>query len=553
MKRLSCICLLGAMLLAETSLAATFTIINQDAAGLGLNDAAAFTPVGGNTATTLGQARLNVLAEAGRIWGLRLGSTQPIVVEARMQTQACTTTSAVLATAGPVTYFTSNAEPNVLVPAALTDALSGSNVNSRNDINVTINSAIGSGPSCLGGRSFYLGFDHNTGGNVDLLNVLLHEFGHGLGFVSLTNSTGAPVVAGKFSSFEQRLYSETLGKFWPTMTDSERVSAGISNGALVFNGPAVNAQSSRLTAGLSSPGGRLRLYAPSTYDSGSSVSHWDTVASYLDTAMATRSLLMEPFITANPLGATDLTGCVMQDMGWPSARCPDFTGGDNTPPLAFGRTVNVIEDTSVAILLTGNDADGSGLLTYSIVSNPTRGALTPPASLTSATGVTFVYAPGANLNGADSFTFQVSDGQALSTPATVTINVMAVNDAPVATPQVVSVQSGQSLAITLSGTDVDLVPGTALTYTVVSNPVSGTLSGSAPALSYTPNASFTGSDSVQFRVNDGTLNSATASISITVTAPPMAASSSGGGGGSFDPAWLVLLGLLRAGKPRNPQ
>ncbi len=146
--------------------------------------------VGGNTATTLGQARLNVLAEAGRIWGLRLGSTQPIVVEARMQAQACTTTSAVLATAGPVTYFTSNAEPNVLVPAALTDALSGSNVNSRNDINVTINNAIGSGPSCLGGRSFDLGFDHNTGGNVDLLNVLRHEFGHGLG---LCRSPTAPV------------------------------------------------------------------------------------------------------------------------------------------------------------------------------------------------------------------------------------------------------------------------------------------------------------------------------------------------------------------------
>ena len=91
------------------------------------------------------------------------------------------------------------------------------------------------------------------------------------------------------------------------MTNAERATASVSNGALVWNGAAVNAQLSRMTAGLSTPGGHLRLYAPTTWSDGSSVSHWDTVA--------TPDLLMEPFLRPNPQGLTDLTGCVVARNG----------------------------------------------------------------------------------------------------------------------------------------------------------------------------------------------------------------------------------------------
>ena len=69
------------------------------------------------------------------------------------------------------------------------------------------------------------------------------------------------------------------------------------------------------------------------------------------------------------------------------------------------------------------------------------------------------------------------------------------------------------MAVLLTATDVD---GDPLTYTVVNGPTNGTLSGAAPNLTYTPNASFTGSDSFTFKANDGTDDSNIATVSITV-------------------------------------
>ncbi|WP_257387797.1 putative Ig domain-containing protein, partial [Tahibacter caeni] len=88
------------------------------------------------------------------------------------------------------------------------------------------------------------------------------------------------------------------------------------------------------------------------------------------------------------------------------------------------------------------------------------------------------------------------------------------NQAPVATAASVSVASGGSLAITLAGTDAD---GDALTYAVTTAPAHGTLSGTAPALSYTPDAGYAGSDSLAFTVHDGFTPSAAATVTITVT------------------------------------
>jgi len=91
-----------------------------------------------------------------------------------------------------------------------------------------------------------------------------------------------------------------------------------------------------------------------------------------------------------------------------------------------------------------------------------------------------------------------------------------VNDAPVANAQAVSTPASNPKAITLMGSDVE---GSALTYTVLTTPTHGTLSGTAPNLTYTPTAGYAGADSFTFRVNDGTVNSASATVSITITAP----------------------------------
>ena len=88
------------------------------------------------------------------------------------------------------------------------------------------------------------------------------------------------------------------------------------------------------------------------------------------------------------------------------------------------------------------------------------------------------------------------------------------NRAPSAQDQSVSLSQGQTISITLTATDPDQDP---LTFQVVSQPGSGTLSGSAPNLSYTPAAGFTGTDSFSFKANDGALDSNVAVVHLTIT------------------------------------
>ncbi len=100
-----------------------------------------------------------------------------------------------------------------------------------------------------------------------------------------------------------------------------------------------------------------------------------------------------------------------------------------------------------------------------------------------------------------------------------------INHAPVASAKSVTTSEDVAVSVTLSGTDAD---GNTLTYSAT-NPSKGTLSGTAPNLTYTPAADSNGSDSFTYRVNDGIANSAYATVSITVNAvndAPVAASKS---------------------------
>jgi hypothetical protein len=175
-------------------------------------------------------------------------------------------------------------------------------------------------------------------------------------------------------------------------------------------------------------------------------------------------------------------------------------------PVANPQSVTTPEDTPVAITLTGSDVDGDSL-TFSVVSGPANGTL-------SGTAPNLIYSPAANFHGSDSFTFLVDDGHGNTDTATVDITVTPVNDAPVAHDQSVTTPEDTPVAITLTGSDVD---GDSLTFSVVSGPANGTLSGTAPNLTYSPNADFHGSDSFVFQVDDGNGGTATAVVDITVT------------------------------------
>ncbi len=177
----------------------------------------------------------------------------------------------------------------------------------------------------------------------------------------------------------------------------------------------------------------------------------------------------------------------------------------NDAPTADAQSVNTDENTAVAITLAGSDVDGDSL-TFNVASNPANGTL-------SGTAPDLTYTPNSDFDGEDSFTFTASDGTETSAAATVSITVSNVNVAPEATGQSVSTDANTALPVTLGGTDADNDP---LTFAVATNPTNGTLSGTAPNLTYTPNTGFSGSDSFTFTVNDGTDTSVPATVSITI-------------------------------------
>ena len=186
----------------------------------------------------------------------------------------------------------------------------------------------------------------------------------------------------------------------------------------------------------------------------------------------------------------------------------------NHPPVADSKAVSTPEDVAVATPLSGTDAD-SDPLTYTVVTPPAHGTL-------SGTGPNLTYTPAANFNGSDSFTFTVNDGHVDSAAATVSITVTPVNDAPTAADVTATTPRATSTAVSLSANDID---GDALTFTVVTPPAHGTLTGTGANLTYSPDPEFEGLDSFTYRANDGSLDSNLATASITVTHinhPPVA-------------------------------
>jgi hypothetical protein len=93
----------------------------------------------------------------------------------------------------------------------------------------------------------------------------------------------------------------------------------------------------------------------------------------------------------------------------------------------------------------------------------------------------------------------------------------AAQDPPPTAPHVSrSVRGGETTGVVLSGSDPD---GDALTYSIATGPGHGTLSGSAPDLTYTPTGTYTGPDSFTYQVDDGKGGTAVGTVTLTVTDP----------------------------------
>jgi hypothetical protein len=238
----SAIALASLALPATTHAAATIVILNSNAAGVGFNDPTPAAPVGGNAGTTLGQQRLIAFQFAASVWGATLNSVPSITINSTFEPLTCTATSAVLGSAGPTEVFrdfTGVPFPATWYHGALASAIFGANLDPATaPIRARFNSNLGNA-GCLTGIPFYLGLDNNHGTSVDLVTVLLHEFGHGLGFSTVTNAQTGVYLAGFPSAYDHFLFDNTQGLDWVSMTNAQRATSSINPRHLAWTGPNV--------------------------------------------------------------------------------------------------------------------------------------------------------------------------------------------------------------------------------------------------------------------------------------------------------------------------
>jgi VCBS repeat-containing protein len=178
-------------------------------------------------------------------------------------------------------------------------------------------------------------------------------------------------------------------------------------------------------------------------------------------------------------------------------------------PVATAASITTNEDTVITGILTASDVD-LNVLKHSAVNNPSNGIVSI------ASNGAYTYTPNINFSGTDSFTFKANDGELDSVAATVSITVNAVNDPPIATSASITNIEDNAKTGTLTATDIE---STSLTYSKVDSPTNGTVTvNTNGAYTYTPNANFNGTDSFTFKVNDGSADSAAATVSFTVSA-----------------------------------
>jgi VCBS repeat-containing protein/ELWxxDGT repeat protein len=194
--------------------------------------------------------------------------------------------------------------------------------------------------------------------------------------------------------------------------------------------------------------------------------------------------------------------------------------GTNDQPIATADSKSGDEDHLITGQLKATDVDQGDQLTYSLAVN---GAPAHGGVVINADG-SYTYTPNANYNGGDSFTYQVSDGHGGLSTATITLNVVAVNDAPTAPVDSNAahntVESGAAagtpVGITVHATDID---SPSLTYSLTNDaggrfqidPQTGVISVANGA------ALDAGAYTVTAVASDGQAQSAPTDYSITVT------------------------------------
>jgi hypothetical protein len=359
MKTISRFLILSAVILLAATpafAAANIVIFNNDGPNEGFNDPTPAAPVGGNPGTTLGQQRLIAFAHAADIWANTLDSSVDIHVVAAFNPLAPN----VLGSAGAthvirdfsgVAPFPGSAFPATWYSAALADKRAGVDFQpTLFDLSAQFSSNF----------NFYLGLDNNHGAQNDLVAVLLHELGHGLGFQNFVTETTGANNGGFTDVYSQFTLDITNNTIWSNMTNAERAASATRFGRIVWTGSEVTAA---VPSVLSFGSPEVRVLSPVAI-----------AGSYQFGGAAFGTPINNPGITASVVEAVDaanVTGPATTD------GCTAFTNA-----AAVAGKIALIERGTCGFTVKVKNAQDAGAIGAIIYNNLANAGAAPPTMAT---------------------------------------------------------------------------------------------------------------------------------------------------------------------------
>ncbi|HUX97747.1 MAG TPA: T9SS type A sorting domain-containing protein [Bacteroidales bacterium] len=213
-------------------------------------------------------------------------------------------------------------KPFAFYPVALAEKIAGKSLNSdqQGDIIMTLDSK----------KDWYLGTDGKVPVNsrkYDLVTVILHEMCHGLGFfdsMDTDDNTGfygfssVPVI---YDTFIENLIGEQLTDTLKFRNNTMALRQQMTGENLYFKGPVFKALTGE---------NRTKVFAPSTWDDGSSISHLDETVTLVPNNLMTPYIDMEEVIHDPGIFTTAILG----DLGWINTRIIHEPKGDTEEHLS---------------------------------------------------------------------------------------------------------------------------------------------------------------------------------------------------------------------------
>ncbi len=237
---------------------------------------------------------------AANIWGSIIKSSVPITINAAWVDNMGW---GILGHSGALSYwrdFPGAPIASTFYPVSLGNALHGSDLDPANpDIYMGFSSTF----------SWYTATDGNTPNNkYDLASVVLHEICHGLGFAGNLYVYGGlgrwyNDYPNAYDQFTENNSGTSLINTTAYPKNSVSLKNALTSGSVYFNGTYANAANG---------GSKVKLYCPSTWNSGSSYSHLDEIFNNTANALMTYSLGFGESVH-NPGPVTE---GLLKDVGW---------------------------------------------------------------------------------------------------------------------------------------------------------------------------------------------------------------------------------------------